>query len=112
MLVKTKVWCCAFGILSLALAARGEEPAAKGAAAPDRPSFAATTDQPVTLRYKPEAGQKVKFHADTTMVIGAPMDESGQKMKMGMDMKIDGGYDIASVATSGDFNVRTTINRI
>jgi hypothetical protein len=116
MSMKTKLSCAAVGLFFLAGAAIGDEPASKSAAelSPECPKFAATTTEPIQLRYKAEAGRKVdwKLGLETEMDAHLPGAGDAGKMKMSTGTKIEGGYEVQSVEDGGDFTVRRTVRRM
>lgn len=77
---------------------------------PGCPKFSTTSDQPVTLRYKFQPGQKVKMDVDMDMSMR--MSGEGQKLNIEMPMKIEGIYEVKGIDEDGNAEVVTTITRM
>ena len=114
---KMKLSCAAVGLCWFVGVSIGDEPASKAApdVSSDRPAFAATTTEPVLLRYKAEVGRKVNWRLGLDTDMGTHVARGrgdSTKMKLGVSMRMEGGYEVQSVENNGDFTVRRVVGRM
>ncbi len=100
-------WVCALTLITPM--ARADD-AAKPAAADDAPTFAATTKEPVLLRYKFKLDQVLKMAMDMDSEVKVMIQ--GQTIKMGQGMRIEAKIVITEIDPKGNISALTKITRM
>jgi hypothetical protein len=101
---------CALSLGAVCILLTGCKDRSGGINVTNYPTFPTTTDEPVTLRYKLKAGQKMTMSVD--MDLNMDIKQGRQTLKMKMPMVMEAKADVTATDVDGNMSLNLNITRM